>query len=101
MLNFSRLVEMLYSCRAVLCSAWNTSIIPTDWKRGLVVLSGKGRVIAKTTTTTNQFWSPQFRKDRDATERVQRRATRLIPGRARLSYEEWLKEAGLYTQERR
>ena len=27
-----------------------------------------------------QFWSPQFRKDIDAIERVQRRATRLIPG---------------------
>ena len=43
MLNFSRLVEMLYSCRAVLCSAWNTSIIPTDWKRGLVVPLWKGK----------------------------------------------------------
>ena len=25
------------SLYAVLCSAWNTGIIPTDWKRGLVV----------------------------------------------------------------
>ena len=48
-----------------------------------------------------QFWSPQFRKDIDAMERVQRRATRLIPGLVRLSYEERLKETGLYTLERR
>ena len=48
-----------------------------------------------------QFWSPQFRKDIDAIERVQHRATRLIPGLARLSYEERLKETGLYTLERR
>ena len=48
-----------------------------------------------------QFWSPQFRKDIDARERVQHRVTRLIPGLARLSYEEWLKETGLYTLERR
>ena len=50
-----------------------------------------------------QFWSPQFRKDKDATERerVQRRATRLIPGRVRLSYEERLKETGLHTREGR
>ena len=34
-------------------------------------------------------------------ERVQRRAPRLIPGLARLSYEERLKETGLYTLERR
>ena len=34
-------------------------------------------------------------------ERVQRRATRLILGLARLSYEERLKEIGLSTQERR
>ena len=48
-----------------------------------------------------QFWSPQLRKDIDARERVQRRTTRLIPGLARLSYEERLKETGLYTLERR
>ena len=47
-----------------------------------------------------QFCS-QFRKDIDATERVQRRVTRLILGLARLSYEERLKETGLYTRERR
>ena len=44
-----------------------------------------------------QFWSPQVRKDIAATERVQHRATRLIPGRARLSYEERLKETGIYS----
>ena len=49
-----------------------------------------------------QFWSTQFRKDIDAIERVQRRdTTRLISGRARLSYEEQLKETGLDTLERR
>ena len=47
-----------------------------------------------------QFWS-QFGKDIDAIERVQRRATRLIPGLARLSYEERLKETGFYSLERR
>ena len=48
-----------------------------------------------------QFWSPQFRKDIDAIEKVQRGATRLIPGLVRLSYEERLKERGLYSVERR
>ena len=48
-----------------------------------------------------QFWSPQFRKDLATTERVQCRATTLIPGLAGLSYEERLNETGLYTLERR
>ena len=47
------------------------------------------------------LWSPQFWKDIDAMEKVQRWATRLIPGLARLSYEERLKETGLYSLERR
>ena len=48
-----------------------------------------------------QFRSPQFRKDIDAKERVQHRASRMILGLARLSFEERLKEMGLYSLERR
>ena len=33
----------LVSLQAVLCSAWNTGIIPTDWKRVLVVPLWKGK----------------------------------------------------------
>ena len=40
-------------------------------------------------------------EDIDAIEKVQRRATRLIPGLARLGDEERLKETGLYILERR
>ena len=48
-----------------------------------------------------QFWSPQFRKDINAREKVQQRVIRLILGLSRLSYEERLKETGLYSLERR
>ena len=48
-----------------------------------------------------QFWSPQLRKDIDVIDWVQHMATRLILGRARLSFKEWLKETGLYTRERK
>ena len=43
---------VLMSLHAVLCSAWNTGIIPTDWKRRLCCPSGKGRVITRTATNT-------------------------------------------------
>ena len=43
---------VLVSLHAVLCSALNAGIIPTDWKRGLVVPLWKAKVIAKTATTT-------------------------------------------------
>ena len=42
----------LVSLHAVLCSVWSAGIIPTDWKRGLVVPLWKGRVIVRTATTT-------------------------------------------------
>ena len=34
---------VLMSLHPVLCSAWNTGIIPTDWKRGLVVPLQEGK----------------------------------------------------------
>ena len=34
---------VLVSLNAVLCSAWITGIIPTDWKRALVVPLWKGK----------------------------------------------------------
>ena len=51
-----------------------------------------------------QAWSPYLRKDIDMLEKIQRRATKLIPGLRDLSYEERLnliKECGLTTIETR
>ena len=39
-----------------------------------------------------QAWSPYIRKDIDMLEKIQRRATKLIPGLRDLRYEERLKE---------
>ena len=48
-----------------------------------------------------QAWSPYLRKDIDMLEKMQRRATKLIPGLRDLRYEERLKECGLTTLETR
>ena len=48
-----------------------------------------------------QAWSPYLGKDIDMFEKIQRRATKLIPGLRDLRYEERLKECGLTTLETR
>ena len=48
-----------------------------------------------------QMWSPQYRRDMELLERVQRRATKMIPGMEHLSYEERLRELGLFRMEKR
>ena len=48
-----------------------------------------------------QVWSPQYKKDSELLERIQRRATKMIRGLKHLFYKDRLKEMRLFSLKRR
>ena len=66
-----------------------------------VILTLYSTVVLPYLESCIQLWSPQYRKDVELLEQVQRKATKMVQELDHVSYEDRLRELGLFSLEKR
>ena len=91
-------LDMSQQCALV---AWKANYILGCIKTGVASREREMNVPFYSALVRFQTWGPQYRKDTELLERMQRRATKMIRGLEHLSYEGKLRELGLFSLKKR